>query len=54
MRRDFAFLVDRAVKSADIVKAAQGVDKKLVSDVVVFDVYEGKGVDPTQSRSRSR
>lgn len=48
VRRDFAFLVDRAVKSADIVKAAQGVDKKLVSDVVVFDVYEGKGVDPTQ------
>ncbi|UGV24476.1 phenylalanine--tRNA ligase subunit beta [Rhodopseudomonas boonkerdii] len=43
--RDFAFIVDRKVKSGDIVKAAAGVDKKLVTGVTVFDVYEGKGVD---------
>jgi phenylalanyl-tRNA synthetase beta chain len=43
--RDFAFIVDRAVKAGDIVRAAQGVDKKLISDVSVFDVYQGKGVD---------
>ena len=43
--RDFAFVVDRTVKAGDIVRAAQGVDKKLVSDVTVFDVYEGKGID---------
>jgi phenylalanyl-tRNA synthetase beta chain len=43
--RDFAFIVDRAVKAGDIVRAAQGVDKKLVADVTVFDVYEGKGID---------
>lgn len=43
--RDFAFIVDRAVKAGDIVRAAQGVDKKLISDVSVFDVYEGKGID---------
>jgi phenylalanyl-tRNA synthetase beta chain len=43
--RDFAFIVDRAVKAADIVRAAQTVDKKLVSGVTVFDVYEGKGID---------
>ncbi len=43
--RDFAFIVDRAVKSGDIVRAAQGVDKKLITDVTVFDVYEGKGID---------
>jgi len=43
--RDFAFIVDRGVKSGDIVRAAQGVDKKLVADVSVFDVYEGKGID---------
>jgi phenylalanyl-tRNA synthetase beta chain len=43
--RDFAFLVERKVKAADIVKAAQGVDKKLITDVSVFDVYEGKGID---------
>jgi len=43
--RDFAFIVDRAVKAGDIVRAAQNVDKKLISEVTVFDVYEGKGID---------
>jgi phenylalanyl-tRNA synthetase beta chain len=43
--RDFAFIVDRNVKAGDIVRAAQGVDKKLITDVTVFDVYEGKGIE---------
>jgi phenylalanyl-tRNA synthetase beta chain len=43
--RDFAFIVDRAVKAGDIVRAAQNVDKKLISEVAVFDLYEGKGID---------
>jgi len=43
--RDFAFIVDRTVRAADIVRAAQGVDKKLITEVGVFDVYEGKGID---------
>lgn len=46
VERDFAFIVDRAVKAGDIVRAAQNVDKKLVTNVAVFDVYEGKGIDP--------
>jgi phenylalanyl-tRNA synthetase beta chain len=43
--RDFAFIVDRSVKAGDIVRAAQGVDRKLITDVSVFDVYEGKGIE---------
>jgi phenylalanyl-tRNA synthetase beta chain len=43
--RDFAFIVDRTVKAGDIVRAAQGADKKLITSVTVFDVYEGKGID---------
>ncbi len=46
VERDFAFVVDRAVKAADIVRAAQSVDRKLIAGVTVFDVYEGKGIDP--------
>ena len=46
VERDFAFVVDNSVKAADIVRAAQNVDKKLVTNVVIFDVYEGKGIDP--------
>jgi phenylalanyl-tRNA synthetase beta chain len=45
VERDFAFVVDSTVKAADIVRAAQNVDKKLISNVIVFDVYEGKGIE---------
>ncbi len=43
--RDFAFIVDRGVKAGDIVRAAQGVDRKLITAVDVFDLYEGKGIE---------
>jgi phenylalanyl-tRNA synthetase beta chain len=46
--RDFAFIVDRGVRAGDIVRAAQGVDKKLITAVTVFDVYEGKGIDDSK------
>jgi len=34
------------VRAGDIVRAAQAADKKLVTDVTVFDVYEGAGIAP--------
>jgi phenylalanyl-tRNA synthetase beta chain len=46
VERDFAFVVDDKVKAADLVRAAQTADRKLVTGVTVFDVYEGKGIDP--------
>src|SRR5580704_5458912 len=46
VERDFAFVVERNVKAADIVRAAQSADRKLVTGVTVFDVYEGKGIEP--------
>ncbi len=45
VERDFAFVVVRGVKAADIVRAAQSVDKKLIVNVSVFDVYEGAGIE---------
>lgn len=48
LSRDFAFLVDRGVKADDVVRAAQNADKKLITGVTVFDIYEGKGVEPGQ------
>ncbi|WP_457795851.1 phenylalanine--tRNA ligase subunit beta [Methylocystis sp. S23] len=44
LSRDFAFLVDRAAKAGDLVKAVAGADKSLITNVDVFDVYEGVGV----------
>ena len=52
--RDFAFIVDRSVKAGDIVRSAQGVDKKLITGVTVFDVYEGKGIDDGKKSDRHR
>jgi phenylalanyl-tRNA synthetase beta chain len=46
VERDFAFVVARGVKAAEIVRAAQGADRKLIANVSIFDVYEGKGIDP--------
>ena len=44
--RDFAFVVDRTVSADAVVRAAQGADKNLVVSVEVFDLYEGKGIEP--------
>ncbi|SFS93402.1 phenylalanine--tRNA ligase subunit beta [Methylobacterium sp. yr668] len=44
LSRDFAFVVGRDVPAGDIVKAAQNAERKLVTGVDVFDLYEGPGV----------
>ncbi|HXR88295.1 MAG TPA: phenylalanine--tRNA ligase subunit beta, partial [Stellaceae bacterium] len=46
VERDFAFVVDENVAAETLLRAARGVDKKLIADVRLFDVYRGKGVDP--------
>ncbi len=46
VRRDFAFVVERNVRAGDLVRAAQGADRKLITGVTVFDVYEGEGIAP--------
>ncbi len=44
VERDFAFVVDADLPAEKLVRAAQGVDRKLISNVSVFDLYEGEGV----------
>ncbi len=44
LTRDFAFVVDREVAAAEIVKSAGAADRNLVTEVTVFDVYEGPHV----------
>ncbi len=41
VRRDFAFVVDAGVAAADVVRAAKSADKALITQVNVFDVFEG-------------
>lgn len=41
VKRDFAFVVDKAVEAGVLTRAALGADKKLISGVSVFDIFEG-------------
>ncbi|HEX5452866.1 MAG TPA: phenylalanine--tRNA ligase subunit beta [Stellaceae bacterium] len=44
VERDFAFIVDRDLPAEKLLRVASGVDRRLVSDIRLFDVYEGKGL----------
>ncbi len=46
VERDFAFLLDASVSAETLLRAARGADKALIDEVSLFDVYEGKGVEP--------
>lgn len=41
VRRDFAFVLDFGVLAGDVIRAAQSVDKALIANVSVFDIFEG-------------
>lgn len=44
MRRDFALLLDKSVTYDEIEQIAMQTEKKLLKDVDLFDVYEGKNL----------
>ena len=44
VERDYAFLVDHDVTAAVLLRAARNADKVLITDVGIFDLFEGKGV----------
>jgi phenylalanyl-tRNA synthetase beta chain len=41
VERDFAFVLDRTVAAATLLRAARNADKALISDVGIFDLFEG-------------
>ncbi len=44
VKRDLALLVNKSVPFADIVKVARESERKLLKEVYLFDVYEGKNL----------
>jgi phenylalanyl-tRNA synthetase beta chain len=44
IERDFAFVVDRELPAEALLRAARGVDRKLVAEIRLFDVYAGAGL----------
>lgn len=43
--RDFAFVVDAGVQAAEITKAIASAEKNLITNITIFDVYAGRGVE---------
>ena len=48
VRRDLALIVDRNVAYETLKQAALGAEKKLLQEVQLFDVYQGKGLEENQ------
>ncbi|MDC1154811.1 phenylalanine--tRNA ligase subunit beta [Candidatus Pelagibacter sp.] len=46
--RDFAFIVDKNVSSKDLTNAISSVDQNLISNIKIFDVYEGANIPENQ------
>jgi phenylalanyl-tRNA synthetase beta chain len=42
--RDFAFIVNKEINSQDLTNAISSVDQNLISNIRVFDVYEGDNI----------
>ena len=45
VKRDLALLVDKTLPFAELLAAAKQAEKKLLKDVYLFDVYEGKNLE---------
>ena len=46
--RDFAFVVDKGMNAQDLIDAVSSVDKNLISNIKVFDVYQGDNIPENQ------
>jgi phenylalanyl-tRNA synthetase beta chain len=44
VERDFAFIVDADLPAETLLRAARAADRKLVTEIRLFDVYAGKGL----------
>ena len=44
VKRDLALLLDKSVQFAEIEKIAEESERKLLKEVSLFDVYEGKNL----------
>jgi len=48
VKRDFAFLVPKALAAADLLRTVRGADKQNIVDARIFDLFEGQGVPEGQ------
>ncbi len=46
--RDFAFVVNKDVNAQELINVISSVDQNLISNIKVFDLYEGKNIPENQ------
>jgi phenylalanyl-tRNA synthetase beta chain len=46
VRRDLALVVDRQLAAADVLNVVRESAGEYLSDLKLFDIYQGKGIDP--------
>ena len=42
--RDFAFLIDKDFKSQELINIISNIDRELIKDINIFDIYEGENI----------
>ncbi len=45
LKRDFAFIIEHTIPVDQLIKAIRSVDKKQITEISVFDVYEGEHIE---------
>ena len=44
VERDFSFIIENRIRADEVIRAARTAEKKLISEIQVFDIYSGKGI----------
>ena len=45
VKRDFSFILDKTVSSGEITRCISSIDKDIIKEVRVFDLYEGEKIE---------
>ena len=48
VERDFAFLFPKDIQAIDIVNKIKKIDKKIIKNVMIFDIFEGNKLPPNK------
>ena len=48
VKRDFAFLLDKNIRAWDVLKSISKIDKNLISNINIFDLYQGDKIGSGQ------
>ena len=44
-KRDYSFIIEESQKIGEVLKSISNVDKNLIKNVSLFDIYKGNGIE---------